>query len=130
MPRCSCARLSEMALAILLMLLAVSLSALFVHGAPAAAAAAAAASPASAACPLPKSAHTLMKFDLSAQKARIQIDTVPATLKVLEELKGSITIVSIAGMYRTGKSFLLNQLLPKGVPANVFSVGHTVQPHT
>jgi hypothetical protein len=33
-------------------------------------------------------------------------------------------------MYRTGKSFLLNQLMPSFVPPHVFSVGHTVQSHT
>jgi hypothetical protein len=48
----------------------------------------------------------------------------PAGLRLLEELSGTpIAVLAVAGMYRTGKSFLLNQL----VDAPGFRVGSTTE---
>jgi len=37
------------------------------------------------------------------------------TLQMIAKLKGPIAVISIAGIYRSGKSFLLNQLLRKQI---------------
>jgi hypothetical protein len=46
---------------------------------------------------------------------------------LLTSLKGKIAVVCLAGKYRTGKSFLLNQLVGQKLS---FSVGNTVESHT
>jgi hypothetical protein len=43
-----------------------------------------------ASCLLPSQAHVLMRFDLTAQKKSIKMETVQETLKVLEELQGPV----------------------------------------
>jgi len=48
-------------------------------------------------------------------------------VKMLNELQGKLAVVGIAGLYRTGKSFLLNRLLGK---QQGFEVGPTVNPCT
>lgn len=48
----------------------------------------------------------------------------PEAVKYLESLEGRIALVSIAGIYRTGKSYLLNMLMGK---AGGFKVGSTVR---
>ena len=46
-------------------------------------------------------------------------------LALLREIKGPVAVVAVAGLYRTGKSYLLNQLLDQ--PASEgFTVGGTV----
>ena len=35
----------------------------------------------------------------------------PEAIEILGHIKGPIGIVSVAGMYRTGKSYLLNRVL-------------------
>ena len=37
------------------------------------------------------------------------------SLQLIQKLKGPIAVISIAGIYRSGKSFLLNQLLRKQI---------------
>lgn len=83
-------------------------------------------------CEYDKSAFTLLRFNLKATGAgdTIQMEVEQSALDKLRELKTKLAIVSIVGPYRTGKSTLLNQLLPSDIPKGVFSVGHTVQPHT
>ena len=46
----------------------------------------------------------------------------------LSELKGPIGIIAVAGMYRTGKSYLLNRMLLDR--SNGFGVGPTINPCT
>ena len=48
----------------------------------------------------------------------------PDALSYLKTLSGKVAVVAIAGVYRTGKSYLLNQLM--GRP-NGFTVGPTVK---
>jgi len=46
----------------------------------------------------------------------------------LESLSGPIGIIAVAGMYRTGKSYLLNRMLLDR--SNGFGVGPTINPCT
>lgn len=46
----------------------------------------------------------------------------------LKKLEGPIGVVAVAGMYRTGKSFLLNRMILD--QSNGFGVGPTVNPCT
>jgi hypothetical protein len=54
-------------------------------------------------------------------------ELLPATLKKLSGLEGPVAVIAIAGLYRTGKSYLLNRLLGK---QKGFAIGPTVQPCT
>ena len=46
----------------------------------------------------------------------------------LSKLDGPLVVVAVAGMYRTGKSFLLNQLRgPELQAAQAFTVGPTIE---
>jgi hypothetical protein len=49
------------------------------------------------------------------------------TLKKLSQLEGPVAVISIAGLYRTGKSYLLNRLLGR---QSGFAVGPSVNPCT
>eukprot|EP01084_Bolivina_argentea_P010406 19377_1 len=50
---------------------------------------------------------------------------------LLSQINGSIGVVSIVGPYKTGKSYLLNQLIdPTSTNIQPFGVGATVQPHS
>jgi Guanylate-binding protein, N-terminal domain/Guanylate-binding protein, C-terminal domain len=46
----------------------------------------------------------------------------PVAIQYLKSISGRIAVVSIAGIYRTGKSYFLNQLMGK---SNAFAVGPT-----
>ncbi len=64
-----------------------------------------------------------------------QFEIHPEAVAVLDRLKCPVAVVSVAGMYRTGKSYLLNLLKspPGSDPepaAEGFSVGHSVNAHT
>uniref|UniRef100_A0A8C8SPN0 GB1/RHD3-type G domain-containing protein n=1 Tax=Pelusios castaneus TaxID=367368 RepID=A0A8C8SPN0_9SAUR len=48
-------------------------------------------------------------------------------LRVLEEITQPVVVVAIAGLYRTGKSYLMNKLASRRTG---FSLGSTVQSHT
>jgi hypothetical protein len=45
---------------------------------------------------------------------------------LLQSIQGSMLVVSVAGLYRTGKSFLLNSLVA-GAKTSGFTVGNTIQ---
>lgn len=49
-------------------------------------------------------------------------------VKFLKAIQGPIAVVSVAGLYRTGKSYLLNRVLLNR--SNGFGVGPTVNPCT
>ncbi|XP_006831041.1 PREDICTED: guanylate-binding protein 5-like [Chrysochloris asiatica] len=51
----------------------------------------------------------------------------PEALKILSAIKQPLVVVAIVGLYRTGKSYLMNKLAGK---TQGFSVGSTVQSHT
>lgn len=46
----------------------------------------------------------------------------------IKEIQGPIGVISVAGLYRTGKSYLLNRMLLNR--SNGFGVGPTVNPCT
>nr|XP_060485276.1 guanylate-binding protein 5-like [Panthera onca]XP_060485277.1 guanylate-binding protein 5-like [Panthera onca] len=48
-------------------------------------------------------------------------------LEILSATKNPLVVVAIVGLYRTGKSYLLNKLAGKN---KGFSIGSTVQSHT
>lgn len=50
-----------------------------------------------------------------------------AAARQLSNIRDPVTVIGIVGKYRTGKSFLMNQLLGK---CSGFSLGPTVQSHT
>ncbi|XP_061267320.1 uncharacterized protein LOC133244316 isoform X3 [Bos javanicus] len=51
----------------------------------------------------------------------------PEALKILSAIRQPVVVVAIVGLYRTGKSYLMNKLAGK---KKGFSVGSTVQSHT
>ncbi|TFJ96596.1 acyl-phosphate glycerol 3-phosphate acyltransferase [Platysternon megacephalum] len=51
----------------------------------------------------------------------------PEALRVLEGVTQPVVVVAIAGLYRTGKSYLMNRLAGKN---KGFSLGNTIQSHT
>ncbi|XP_007468572.1 PREDICTED: guanylate-binding protein 5 [Lipotes vexillifer] len=51
----------------------------------------------------------------------------PKALKILSAIQQPVVVVAIVGLYRTGKSYLMNKLAGKN---KGFSVGSTVQSHT
>ena len=84
---------------------------------------------------------SLITFDLSSPRSstsNVKMDAVESTLTVLSQIKGPVAVVAIAGGYRTGKSWFLNQLLPHSpegdqlLPqsAGGFTVGHTTEAQT
>ena len=52
----------------------------------------------------------------------------PAAVEMMESVKAPLGVVAVAGMYRTGKSYLLNRLLLNRKQG--FSVGPTINPCT
>ncbi|XP_074836646.1 guanylate-binding protein 1-like [Carettochelys insculpta] len=52
----------------------------------------------------------------------------PSALALLQSIRQPVVVVAIAGLYRTGKSFLMNQLA--GQARRGFSLGATIQSHT
>ena len=88
-------------------------------------------------CVVSPTAWVLLRFNLRtggdgalSSSSNIQIEVDNSTVALLQAVKTKLAVVSIIGPYRTGKSTLLNRLLPPNIPPSVFSVGHTVQPHT
>ncbi|XP_065762202.1 guanylate-binding protein 1-like [Muntiacus reevesi] len=51
----------------------------------------------------------------------------PVTAKILSAIRQPVVVVAIVGLYRTGKSYLMNKLAGKN---KGFSLGSTVQSHT
>jgi len=52
----------------------------------------------------------------------------PQAIQFLRSIEGPIAVVSVAGLYRTGKSYLLNRVLLNR--SSGFGVGPTVNPCT
>ncbi len=52
----------------------------------------------------------------------------PEASALLQKIKGPIGLVAVAGMYRTGKSYLLNRMLLNR--SDGFGVGPTINPCT
>ena len=81
--------------------------------------------------PSADSAIPFITLDPDTNKFEIHDEAV----KVLNNLNCPVAVVTVAGMYRTGKSYLLNLLKspPNSTPqpaSTGFSVGHTVNAHT
>ncbi|KAL4171714.1 hypothetical protein KRP22_009804 [Phytophthora ramorum] len=53
-------------------------------------------------------------------------EVAPEAVAYLQEIRGDIAVVAIAGLYRTGKSYLLNLLLGRDQESDMFDVGATV----
>ena len=88
-------------------------------------------------CVIEPAAWVLLRFNLASgggggagSSPSVQIKVDRTTLSRVEAITSKLALISIIGPYRTGKSTLLNRLMPNNVPSRVFSVGHTVQPHT
>ncbi|XP_058394445.1 guanylate-binding protein 5 isoform X1 [Diceros bicornis minor] len=56
-----------------------------------------------------------------------QLVANPKALKILSAISQPVVVVAIVGLYRTGKSYLMNKLAGK---KKGFSIGSTVQSHT
>ncbi|KAG7390671.1 hypothetical protein PHYPSEUDO_007133 [Phytophthora pseudosyringae] len=53
-------------------------------------------------------------------------DVAPEAVSYLQQIRGDVAVVAIAGLYRTGKSYLLNLLLGRDQESDMFDVGATV----
>lgn len=53
-------------------------------------------------------------------------EIAPEAVVYLKQIRGPVAIVAIAGLYRTGKSYMLNLLLGRDRAAAMFSVGATI----
>ncbi|KAG7394431.1 hypothetical protein PHYBOEH_005201 [Phytophthora boehmeriae] len=53
-------------------------------------------------------------------------EIAPEAIVYLQQIRGDIAVVAIAGLYRTGKSYLLNLLLGRDRAEEMFDVGATV----
>jgi len=78
-----------------------------------------------------ENALPFITLDPDTNKFEMHDDAV----QVLNSLKCPVAVVTVAGMYRTGKSYLLNLLkaAPNATPqpaSDGFSVGHSVNAHT
>ena len=65
---------------------------------------------------------TIVEDGGSGNDAKFEVN--PDAVKYLKSLTGKVAVVAIAGLYRTGKSYLLNALMGKGAG---FTVGPTVK---
>ena len=52
----------------------------------------------------------------------------PEALEIIRDLQNPLGVISVAGMYRTGKSYLLNRMLLNR--SSGFSVGPSINPCT
>ena len=58
---------------------------------------------------------------------RTHLDIVPSTMALLSQINESIAVLSIAGMARSGKSYLLSRILGS---SDAFTLGHSMDPQT
>lgn len=70
------------------------------------------------------SALPLLTYNVSDKKYELS----PSALSMLRSIKGRISVVTVAGLYRTGKSYLLNQVI-LGRKSG-FGVGPSINPCT
>ncbi|XP_006108105.1 guanylate-binding protein 1-like isoform X1 [Myotis lucifugus] len=61
------------------------------------------------------------------ENTNTQLVVNPEALKILSAITQPVVVVAIVGLYRTGKSYLMNKLAGK---KNGFSLGSTIQSHT
>ena len=54
----------------------------------------------------------------------LEFESNPDTLEWLKKIEGPVGVISVAGMYRTGKSYLLNRVLLN--QSKGFDVGPTI----
>lgn len=59
--------------------------------------------------------------------ARTHLEIVPSTVEVLSQIRECVAVLSIAGMARSGKSYLLSRILGS---SDAFSLGHSMDPET
>eukprot|EP00040_Diaphanoeca_grandis_P032734 m.199127 g.199127 ORF g.199127 m.199127 type:complete len:1155 (-) comp32723_c0_seq4:40-3504(-) len=82
-------------------------------------------------CNVAKASMPLVHWELNKETEMVKPILVAETADLLAKIEGNISIVSIVGPYRSGKSHLLNQLLPKDIrEMRPFEVGHTVNSQT
>ena len=58
---------------------------------------------------------------------RTHLELVPSTVALLSKVQDPIAVVSIAGMARSGKSYILSRLLGS---SDAFRLGHSMDPET
>ena len=58
---------------------------------------------------------------------RTHLELVPSTVALLSTVRDPIAVVSIAGMARSGKSYILSRLLGS---SDAFKLGHSMDPET
>ena len=85
----------------------------------------------------------MLKWSMGKDKSKIlKISVEAAALDLLRALQGEVSVISVVGPYRSGKSFLLNQILHDIIdnspglhaadqPQNPhFKIGDTIMPET
>lgn len=84
------------------------------------------------ACTLPEQSMPLIQWGVKNSVRDQNMHVVSETIDVLSSMDGPVVVISVVGQYRTGKSFMINQLIKASVPLanNVFKVGSSVQPET
>ena len=75
-----------------------------------------------------------LKYDPATDKVtrlpsvtRTRLEIVPSTVKFLSQIREPVAVLSIAGMARSGKSYLLSRILGS---SDAFSLGHSMEPET
>ena len=58
---------------------------------------------------------------------RTHLEVVPSTVALLSTIRDPLAVVSIAGMARSGKSYILSRLLGS---SDAFKLGHSMDPET
>ncbi|KAF1784681.1 GB1/RHD3-type guanine nucleotide-binding (G) domain [Phytophthora cactorum] len=64
-----------------------------------------------------------MASSASAPRYDGSFEIAPEAVSYLQQTRGDIAVVAIAGLYRTGKSYLLNLLLGRDQESDMFDVG-------
>ena|SRR3990167_1431705 len=71
---------------------------------------------------------TIREGERSSVYAETDFNINPEAIEFLKSIPGPIAVVGVAGMYRTGKSFLLNKVILNR--SQGFGVGPTIKPCT
>lgn len=79
-------------------------------------------------CVVARDPTTVLRWTLGKDKSQVlRISVEAAALAELKQLDGEVSVMSIVGPYRTGKSFLLNQILAELVDPEL--IANHVSPH-
>eukprot|EP01029_Cantina_marsupialis_P028350 TRINITY_DN776041_c0_g1_i1.p1 TRINITY_DN776041_c0_g1~~TRINITY_DN776041_c0_g1_i1.p1 ORF type:complete len:809 (+),score=197.92 TRINITY_DN776041_c0_g1_i1:125-2551(+) len=70
--------------------------------------------------------ETLESIPFIVEGAKNQFEVSAEAKKFLSEIDGKIAVISVAGLYRTGKSYLLNKLMELNGLNGEFRIGTTV----